>query len=183
MFVKACGITEFAQIDWACELGYSAVGFVVYPKSPRYVSKGLVEKMLRYAHGKIKTVVVSLNFRDVSHFVSMCDFVQIYEYVECENLIFASSEKPEPDMAFKYFMYDSSKGSGIFEPKFPEWLKDLTSRLIYSGGLSPENVSNVVKELSPAGVDVSSGIEESPGKKSYRKMADFIAACKEAANG
>lgn len=47
-------------------------------------------------------------------------------------------------------------------------------KLILAGGLRPENVGDAVHALSPYGIDTASGVEESPGKKSARKVAEFI---------
>jgi phosphoribosylanthranilate isomerase len=46
--------------------------------------------------------------------------------------------------------------------------------LIAAGGLKPDNVARVIRELRPCAVDVSSGVESSPGRKSPEKMAAFI---------
>ncbi len=49
-------------------------------------------------------------------------------------------------------------------------------RFLLSGGLTPENVVGAIREICPAGVDVSSGVESSPGVKSSHKVAQFIRA-------
>ena len=54
----------------------------------------------------------------------------------------------------------------------------ISKKVILSGGLTPENVSRAIEIVKPYGVDVSTGVEDSPGKKNHMKMRKFIEAVK-----
>ena len=102
MFVKVCGIRKMEEVEWATILGYSAIGIIVYPESKRFVEKNKALDLLNFAKGKIKTVVVSLYYNDVKPFIKYSDFIQIYDKVNCDNLIFATDKEPENFNGFKY---------------------------------------------------------------------------------
>ncbi len=171
MFVKVCGIKNFEEIDWACELGYSAIGIVVYPESKRFVNFKKAVKLFEYAKGNIVTVAVSLYFNDVKKFKKYADFLQCYEKVKVENLIFATDTEPDFN-DFQFILYDASKGRGDFK-NFPQWIKKYRENLIIAGGLTPKNIKKIIDEFKPSGVDVSSGVEIN-GKKNYNLMKEFI---------
>ena len=59
-----------------------------------------------------------------------------------------------------------------------EFKKRITKPLILSGGLNPENVAKAIETVQPYAVDVSSGVEASPGRKDHAKLRDFIQICK-----
>jgi len=59
-----------------------------------------------------------------------------------------------------------------------EFKKRTAKPLILSGGLNPENVAKAMETVHPYAVDVSSGVEVSPGRKDHAKMRDFIQICK-----
>ena len=75
----------------------------------------------------------------------------------------------------------ASPGSGeVFEWRLVEGVVD-PSRLIVSGGLNSRNVGDAISHLRPMGVDVSTGVESSPGHKDPQKMREFVAAARRAA--
>jgi phosphoribosylanthranilate isomerase len=59
-----------------------------------------------------------------------------------------------------------------------EFKKRISRPLILSGGLSPENVAKAIETVQPYAVDVSSGVEASPGRKDHAKLREFIRLCK-----
>jgi phosphoribosylanthranilate isomerase len=172
MFVKVCGIRTREQIDWAVELGYSAVGVVLHPPSPRYCAPEAAASLAAYARGRITSVAVGVRFDEVREVYDGFDFAQIYEYRNIERLILAGARFPDRS-DYTYFLYDASRGSGEFD-QLPDWLFSIQERLIVSGGLNPQNTGSVILKFRPFGVDVSSGVETGPGLKDYLLMKKFM---------
>jgi phosphoribosylanthranilate isomerase len=175
MFVKVCGLKTRQQVDYAIELGYDAVGFVMHKPSKRYIDLSEVQDLINYSKGKIKTFAVGVSFDEVSTVAEVADFVQISEVVNLPNLVYAT-DKNEFDVKCAKLIYDASRGSGVYTD-FPEWVKQKGHRLIISGGLRPENVAETIRVIKPYGVDVSSGVEKE-GVKDFELMKQFINAAR-----
>lgn len=180
MFTKVCGLKTFEQIDKAIEYGYDAIGIVTYYKSKRYCTSETAIKLAQYAKNKIKTFIVGLSYDDVKDAAFAFDYTQIYEARQIPNLALASKELPPQHIEYEYFFYDASIGSGVFNT-FPEWIKTIRERLLLAGGLNKDNVCEVIRQIHPFGVDVSSGVEKD-GVKNYRMMKAFIDAVKKCEN-
>ncbi len=174
MFVKVCGLTEPGHVLWAAELGFDAVGVVLHRYSPRYCTPGTAAELANLARESgITTVAVGLVHEEVAPLRGIFDYVQVYSWVPESRLILAGAEAPAEEADYEYFLYDASRGSGT-RKHFPPWLSAYRDRLILSGGLDPGNVHAAIAGISPFGVDVSSGVEEARGKKSYRLMKEFL---------
>jgi phosphoribosylanthranilate isomerase len=173
MFVKVCGITAIEQIDWAVDLGYSAIGVILHPRSVRYQKTDRARELAEYARGRIITVAVGIGFDEVADCYNDFDYVQVYEYRSMDRFIFAGFTAP-PSLDFAFFMYDTSRGSGTLHD-LPAWLHDISERLIISGGLAHDNILHIIHEYRPFGIDVSSGVEAQRGVKDYGLMKQFIA--------
>ncbi len=173
MFVKICGLRATDQIDTAVALGYDAIGIVLHEKSKRYCAPAHARTLADHARGKVVTFAVGMTYLEVEAVADAFDCVQIFEPKSLPNLAFAARVPPPAGLAFRYFFYDASAGSGQFQD-FPAWLREFQGPLVVAGGLHPDNVGNVIRDLQPYGVDVSSGVE-TDGAKDPILMERFIA--------
>jgi phosphoribosylanthranilate isomerase len=200
MFVKICGITNEDDALFAVAMGADALGFVFAP-SPRQVSPQLVYDITRRLPPEILTVGV---FRDELP-ARVIDLVhrsgvkaaqlhgnetaaQSVEVAAAVRWVIKAFPAGSPRLAraldhgTDMVLLDApSPGSG----KVFDW--DLAAevpegaRLILAGGLTPENVGDAVRAVEPWGVDVSSGVEQRPGRKDALKVKRFIDAARAAA--
>ncbi|MGW4350835.1 phosphoribosylanthranilate isomerase [Nocardia sp. NPDC004582] len=177
MFVKVCGLTTEEQIDWAVDLGYSAIGVVGTQKSKRYVEPARARELAAYARGRIQSFVVAFEQHEIAEVIDDFDIIQLYTWTDLPNLAYCSAVRPEPGQTCEYFFYDASHGSGVFA-EFPDWLEHAPGRVVLAGGLTPDNVADVIATHRPFGVDVSSALETAPGIKSFDAMRRFIEGTK-----
>lgn len=199
MIVKICGITSEADALLAVALGADAVGFVFAP-SPRQVTPQAVDRIIHRLPREILTVGV---FRDEApkRVVEITNGIglkaaQLHGSESAADTRYVAERIPltikafpagHPDIARSddfgtntVLVDGASPGSGeVFEWRLVEGVVD-PSRLIVSGGLNPSNVGDAISHLSPLGVDVSSGVESSPGCKDPAKIRAFVAAARRA---
>jgi phosphoribosylanthranilate isomerase len=199
-FVKICGITSEADALLAVSLGASAVGFLFAP-SPRQVSVQLAGDIAKRLPEHILTVGV---FRDEApqrvvetvHTAGL-NAAQLHGHETAEQTIWVRKRVPTVIKVFQageraiarfdefgadWLMVDGDNpGSGaVFDWRLAEGVAD-HHRLIVCGGLRPDNVAQAVANLRPAGVDVSTGVESSPGRKDPLLVRDFIVNARKAA--
>ncbi len=199
VFVKICGITSEADALLAAALGAAAVGFVFAP-SPRQMRPETVADIVKRL--PLETVTVGV-FRDESPkrvveianriglhavqlhgFESVEDTQWISQRVGCTIKAFPAGHRNIDrfdEYGAQFLLVDGANpGSGeLFDWRLAEGVDDPT-RLIVSGGLRPDNVGQAIAHLHPWGVDVSTGVESSPGVKDPAKLRDFIAAVRTA---
>ncbi|WP_448587696.1 phosphoribosylanthranilate isomerase [Thermocrinis sp.] len=194
--IKFCGITREEDLKKALELGVDYVGFIMYPKSPRYVGWEGIERLAKLMKG-VKSVAVFVNPspEEVERALSMVDLVQLhgdesFEFAKeagLKRLIKAFRVKGNPFVderwkeAYAILLDTYSEkaygGTGeSFDWSLAKALVDEGFKVFLSGGLKSENVAKAIKMIRPYGVDVSSGIESSPGVKDHKKMEDFVHA-------
>jgi phosphoribosylanthranilate isomerase len=199
-FVKICGITNEPDALLAVGLGADALGFVLAP-SPRQIAPALAGDIVKRLPHDVLTVGV---FRDEapSRVVEIANTsglnaVQLHghetaeecrwirERVGCTIKAFPAGDRTIgrfAEFGADYLLVDGqSPGSGqVFDWRLAEGVLD-PGRMFVSGGLTPENVRDAVLALRPRGVDVSSGVEASPGTKDPQKLRAFIRNARAAA--
>lgn len=199
--IKICGLTCVDEAVGCVECGADAIGLMFFPKSPRHISDEQALEISTAVSGKAKTVGVFVNavYDEIMRKVDTCrlSMVQLHGQ-EPPDLVRRLSEMripvvkalfvdgtPSLSEAGHYpasaFLVECGKGA-LPGGNALTWnwrsAKDfgLAHPLILAGGLSSENIFEAVSDALPLAVDVSSGVEQSPGRKDLQKVSAFIAA-------
>lgn len=198
MFVKICGITSEEDALLAVALGASAVGFVFAP-SPRQVAPQVAADIVK----RLPTDVISVGvFRDsapqrvsdVAHAAGL-SAVQLHGHEPPEAAQWLKTRIP---MVIQAFAAGDARVRRAAEYGADAVLLDAPSpgsaqvfdwslacevpsgqRVIVAGGLDPCNVQQAIAQTRCWGVDVSSGVEKSPGHKDPIRLREFIKAARE----
>ncbi len=193
MFVKICGITNFKDALDAVELGADAVGFL-FTESPRKISVSKASEIVKQLPANFLTIGVfrDQEAREVIDTVrevgllgaqmhgreSVAEVAEVIEHVQwvAKSVIAGSQEALKADEFGTLMILVDSAHPGTGTSYDLNLLQQIPKalRLILSGGLTVTNVGESIKVVSPWGVDVSSGVETSPGVKDRTKMRDFI---------
>jgi phosphoribosylanthranilate isomerase len=204
MFVKVCGITRLSDAVHAAERGATALGFVFWPHSPRFLTPERAAEIIHSLPSTMATVGVFVNetadgIRDIVA-RSGINAVQLHgdegpEYAEGFTwpvlrsvTIDDAGERCGAWPVGTMFVVDAADpvrrggtGSRIDWGAAAEVAR--RHRVILAGGLTPENVSEAIATVRPYGVDVSSGVEASPGVKDSDKVTRFVANAHRALRG
>jgi phosphoribosylanthranilate isomerase len=199
--VKVCGITNLDDALAAVDYGADALGFVFYRGSPRFIPPADAASLIRKLPPFVQTVGVFVNevAEDIRTVAAMAGIglVQLHGEEPPEacrvhrRIIKAirvkSLESLSPLEQFKdhvsaflldAYSPDNLGGTGIiFNWDIAVEAKPY-GKIILAGGLTPDNVGDAIRRVKPYGVDVSSGVELTKGKKDLQKMKLFIERAK-----
>jgi phosphoribosylanthranilate isomerase len=201
--VKICGLTRPDQAQDCSLLGASAIGCVFYPKSPRNVSPDQAKAIIHALppHVKGTGVFVNASYDEIMRIVDYSGLaaVQLHgrespdlvrKLIRRDVLVIKAlfmTREPFLHQAADYpvpaYLVECGKG------RLPggnamvwNWKDTLEfgrgNPMILAGGLTPENLETAFSAAMPAAVDVSSGVEASPGIKDLKKVASFIQTVK-----
>lgn len=201
--IKICGITRAGDGEAAARLGAHAVGLVFAPKSPRCLT---VETARTISQALPPFVCRTGVFQDLP----ADEMEKLLAAVHLDLLQFHGDESAAycarwqrpwikavpmasgaPAASFwcdfagaSGFLFDAHQsGESGGKGELFDWSKlpaQVPAPVILAGGLTPENVFAAIRATSPYAVDVSSGVESSPGIKDENKIAEFIAQVKRA---
>ncbi|MDX3959117.1 phosphoribosylanthranilate isomerase [Aliarcobacter skirrowii] len=195
MRVKICGITNKEDAHNAVNAGASALGFVFYKPSPRYIEPKEALKIVNSLPPFIQSVALFVNeTTDFINQVCKDSKMQLAQIIDDENIVdYENLEvkylkvlrvKTKEDLINlenNYYLVDAfvEEFGGAGKRLALEWFKDIDcSKFILAGGLNSENL----KELNGFNffaVDVSSAVEKQKGIKDREKMVEFVKAANE----
>lgn len=197
--IKICGITNKIDALAAAALGVDMLGFVFYGKSKRSVDLKTVRDIAGELPGSILKVGVFVDedrdkVLDIARDVSLdvlqfhgaetpdycASFKDDYKVIKAFRIKDAKSLSVVNNYPADFYLFDTyEKSAAGGTGKAFDWklLKDfeVLKPFILSGGLDPENVGKAISEVAPYGVDVSSGVESSFGKKDAALLKKFVA--------
>ena len=196
--VKICGITDCEDALRAVKLGADALGFIFAP-SPRQIPMGKARCIIQAIPPFVKTVGVFVNedAATIREHINYCglDLVQLHgdESPEfCRELMpysvkaFRIKDGSSLQMCAGYqvnvrallldtYAADKAGGTGkTFDWQLAVNIRETGIPVILSGGLGPSNIEEAIRLVRPYAVDVNSGVEKRPGKKSYVLMKELI---------
>jgi phosphoribosylanthranilate isomerase len=204
--VKICGITNPRDAMAAIDCGADAIGLNFYPRSKRFIAIDSARDWIETLPSKICKVAIlvdptleeatrigKLPFIDALqlHGQESPEFCQRLSeggirFAKAMAVVNSKSLADLPSFSTQTFVLDSAVGgefggsgktlSWSVARNFVERHPDF--RIILAGGLTPENVGGAIDEVRPFGIDVSSGVESSPGCKDAARMQAFISAAR-----
>jgi phosphoribosylanthranilate isomerase len=198
--VKICGNTNLDDTMAAVQAGADAVGFVFYKKSPRAVEPKTAAEIISRLPPFVVPVGVFVNeeLGTVRRILEDCNIplAQLHgdespQY--CAELgrsvIKAIRVRDRGDLermtsyqvagfVLDAFVEGVPGGTGVTIDWDLAGEAQVVGPIILAGGLTPDNVLEAVRQARPYGVDVSSGVEASPGKKDHAKIRAFITNAK-----
>ena len=198
--IKICGITNQEDAEAAVHEGADALGFVLYSHSPRYVEPAVAKRIIGRLPPFVLPVGVFVNqdLDTVRRLFDDCGFALAQLHGDespgfCESLnrpvlrairlrdrsSFLALAEFKGRTGVRGFVVDAFSdtafgGTGHTTDWSLAGEVAKAAPILLAGGLTPENVQEAIRRVQPYGVDVSSGVEESPGRKDPDKIRAFI---------
>ncbi len=197
--IKICGLTNVEDALDAVAAGADFLGFVLWERSLRHVTVERAREIARQLPPSTPRVgvFVDATVEQVMFSLRVCDFAALQFHGQespayCQQFgvmtikAFRIRDAASLSALSAYdtdaFLLDSQVegrpgGTGeTFDWSLAAQAKKFDKPIFLAGGLTPQNVAAAIRAVQPFAVDVSTGVEISPGKKDPQKMRDFVAA-------
>lgn len=196
--IKICGITDPDDAAYLSTLGVDIIG-VVLAASKRRVTPERARDIVRASSVPVAGLFVNEDVAIMNRLVKACGFTYVQlsggesesvaQRVDARvmRVLHIKDEASFGALSvyqrYDELIFDSAVGHGGSGVPF-NWalLAGRTERFFLAGGITPENAEEAVRTARPYGIDVSSGVESSPGKKDRTKVEALIAAVSRAAS-
>lgn len=199
--VKICGLTNLEDARFCAGAGADFLGFIQYPKSPRYVAPETAKEIIAWMYGPEPVgVFVNEDVATVNRTAEAAGFALVQLHGNEPPALCAQIERPvikafrirpgatadhlRAQMApyrahVAYFLLDThhpTRWGGTGETFDWHHARALAADfpILLAGGLNTANVEDAVRQVRPLGVDLSSSLEAAPGKKDFDKLNAFF---------
>lgn len=198
--VKICGITRPEDADAAVEWGAHALGFVLWPSSPRHTTFDSVRDIVRRLPPFVTPVAVFVD-PSIDDLERAADAGVRLAQIHGSVPVWTAGRNPLPVLRAVHL---GGSGPAAIEPRVDDdtvlldahdpvqhggtgttvdWSRAravaAVRRVVLAGGLTPANVGEAIRTVRPYAVDVASGVEARPGVKDHDLLRRFMAAAKE----
>jgi phosphoribosylanthranilate isomerase len=204
MLVKICGLTRLEDAEVAVALGAGALGFVFWPKSPRYVDPEraraivaalppfvttvgvFVDQAPRLVNGiaaRVGLGAVQLHGDEPIAVLDHIDRPVVKAFAMRASTHAADADIWPPRVRLLIDVHDAAQRGGTGRTVDWQGAAAIASRrpVLLAGGLKPGNVAEAIRVVRPFGIDVSSGVESAPGLKDHARMRALFEAVAECA--
>jgi phosphoribosylanthranilate isomerase len=195
MLVKICGITRLEDADAAVRAGAGAIGFIFWPKSPRFIDPFRAARIAAHLPAFVTPVGVFVN-QPTAYVNGVARLVRLgaVQLHGDETMEYAAAIRSPVIRALKVgdTRVDSwpSQDTVLLDADDPirrggtgqtiDWVAAASvaarRNIVLAGGLTPENVADAIARVRPFGIDVSSGVERAPGIKDHKRLRALFEA-------
>lgn len=192
-WVKVCGLRRAPDVATAVEAGADAIGFVLAPESPRFVSQAMARELAQNV--PVLSVIVTVDFTpaQLREAVVATGVGGVQPHGKHQSEAAAAAQRDGLFVLYPLAVRDRVDLSEVAAGQTPlldtyrvgshggtggsfDWalIPDSRRPYVLAGGLGPSNVAEAIRRVGPWGVDASSDLESSPGVKDPKLIRAFV---------